>query len=270
MGTPGPEDGHVRTQLLPSREPFARILGHIFSALAFVTILGTATAPATAHSASSPPDVALAPPAAWTVDPSFQGPDLAQTPQLTETRWTAWRRAGTDDVLVVGCFRAPVGAWSPEIAPIAMDLIAALATSTALRVDPGASLAGAPLTDDGVAIAQSLAGDRTHARTWLAFTGGPSQGGEPYAAHGCMAVCARGDCGDAVSHATLTGTLAAPPPASRGLRALLALVHHPRVTALGGVILACIAGAIAIATRRRPRARGHNWRPARTPPNAER
>ena len=235
--------------------------------LTFVTILGTATAHA--HAAPSPPDVALVPPAVWTVDPTFRGPDLAQTPQLTETRWTAWRRAGAEDVLVVGCFRAPVGAWSPEIAPIAMDRIAALATSTALRIDPGASLAGAPLEEDGVAIAQSLAGDRTRARTWLAFTGGPSQGGDPYAAHGCMAVCARGDCDDAVAHAKLTGTLAPPPPASRGLRALLALVHHPRATALGGAALACMAGAIAIATRRRPRPRGPRRR-ERAPTNAER
>jgi hypothetical protein len=242
------------------------------AALAFVTILGAATAPARAYAASSPPDVALVPPAAWTADPSFRGPDLAQTPQLTETRWTAWRRAGSEERLVVGCFRAPVGAWSPEIAPIAMDRIAALAASTALRIDPGASLAGGPLEGDGVAIAQSLAGDRTRARTWLAFTGGPSQSGAPYAAHGCMAVCARGDCDDAVAQARLTGTLAPPPQASRGLRALLALVHHPRATALGGVALACVAGAIALATRRRPRGRGlpRRGEPARAPTNAER
>jgi hypothetical protein len=198
------------------------------------------------------PRLALALPAGWSDDVAgVPPPDLAQSPQLSVTRWDAL--AHGEAHLVVGCFRADVGGWVDEADALAQDKLASVATSTALRAGVGASFRSEARGREGDVRVERLRGDAEGgpaplARTWLGFADGR--------AHACFALCggtgpARAGCDEAVEHAHLEGTQAAPPP-TLGLRALVAVVHHPEAaaTALAAVLVA--GGLLAIATRRRP------------------
>jgi hypothetical protein len=204
-------------------------------------------------SADAPVRLAVQPAATWVVDPSFGPPDLAQTPQVTLTQWAAWRRG--DAELVAACFRAPVGTWAPEIEPIALERIAAMATSTALRVRGDASLRPVTVARGERIVTQSFAGDAASARTFLAFVRADPSDPDSRAAAACFALCANGSCAGEIDRAELEGPLASPPPTSAALRALLAAIHHPRATAWAVVALACVAFAIAVMTRKRTRGR---------------
>jgi hypothetical protein len=71
----------------------------------------------------------------------------------------------------------------------------------------------------------------------------------------CFAWCRGARCTGAVNEAELPDAFIAPPPPSFALRLALGLVHHPRAAAGALVAIAAAFGAIAIATRPRPKRR---------------
>ncbi len=211
------------------------------------------------RAAGGPLDVRLAPPPEWTQDEAFGPPDLSQTPQLITAQWRAWTRDRAE--LVAACFEARLGTWSPEMEPLALERLASLAAATVRRTEPDAPLHVTATTREADVAMQSLDGAGASARTWLAFT---RTGDDGYAALGCMASCAHGPCEAIVAQARLVGPRVPPPPLSLPLRALLALVHHPRATALASATFAFLVGALAVATRRRPRGDRGRRAPARS------
>ncbi len=74
---------------------------------------------------------------------------------------------------------------------------------------------------------------------------------------GCFALCVedlRG-CETSVDGATVEGAFVPPPRPTVAARALVAMVHHPSETFGSIGILSCLLAAIALATRKRPRAK---------------
>jgi hypothetical protein len=193
-------------------------------------------------------------PPGWVADATLTPPDLSQSPQVTCVAWSALRPEAGSARLVSGCFEAGVTTWAAEIEPVALEKIASIALSTALRVRSDATLAPGAIDHRAAVTTQSLAGRGARAITSIGFT--PAQGAPLLRA--CMRVCVGDDgaseCASLIEGAIPAGEYVSPPPPSFGLRATLAAVHHPRATATFAIALACALGWIAIATRRRPRA----------------
>lgn len=188
-------------------------------------------------------------PAGW-IAGDLAPPDLSQSPQLALTEWSALRSPEGTSQLVTACFETPLSSWSAEVEPIALDKIASMALSTALRMRPDASLTPKETRREENVTTQSLAGNATRAKTSLGFV----RHDDATFAHACILVCTGDGC-PATDDAAPANAYVAAPSASFTLRALLAAVHHPRATALGGAGLACAIGAAAVLTRRRPRTR---------------
>jgi hypothetical protein len=194
------------------------------------------------------------PPPGWT-QAAVEPPDLSQSPQVSQEQWEAWGPAGTTDTrLVVGCFRGETSTWSTEADGVALDKVADVASSTALRVAGVGAMqrigsARASNVLRGKLEGSGEADGRIVASTFLAFQG--------ETAHGCFALCVDrgGACRASVEASQLEGEFTPPPPTSAVLRAVLTLVRHPEATAWCVVGITAALGAAAIATRKRPRAR---------------
>jgi len=192
------------------------------------------------------------PPRGWIADESLGAPDLSQSPQVACTEWSALRPPEGPARLVAACFETPIASWSAEIEPMALDKIASMALSTALRVRSDATLAPIATQHAEDVTTQSLEGQAARAKTSLGFV---QHDGASFA-HACFLVCAgKDDACAIVDRATPRGAYVRAPQASFALRAILAAVHHPRATAKGALGLACALGAAAVLTRRRQRTR---------------
>ncbi len=186
---------------------------------------------------------------------ALDAPDLSQAPQIVLEQWEAWRPpSAADAILVVGCFYGQASGWAEEADDAALDQLGHVASSTGLRVAGvgglarGAKERAGPVTSvrfEGTADGQGVLA----ASAFLGFTG--------TRAHGCFALCSdrAQRCTEATAGARLAGALTAPPPPSAGLRALLALVHHPAAAGWGVAGAFVLTGALAVVTRHRPRSR---------------
>jgi len=172
-------------------------------------------------------------------------PDLGETPQITLESW----RVDTDGpaTLVGACFGGRAGAWLPEADEVALQKLASMTLSTALRAGVEPNMRPVAEAREGSVRTQTLAGEGLRAKTFLGFEPGG-------AVHGCFALCLRSaSCEGAVDGSSLEGTLVEPPAPGLAGRALAWAVHHPRDAAatIAGVFV--LGGILAILTRRRPR-----------------
>jgi hypothetical protein len=214
-------------------------------------------------------------PPGWIADTSFAPPDLSQSPQIACTEWSALRPAdGAGARLVAGCFETSLSTWSDEIAPMALDKIASMALSTALRVRSDATLVprdasrvandgsravrAESLPADSVRI-QTLAGIGARAKTSFGFVRDQrdeaANAATPSAARACFILCVaddRDECAHAIDAAEPNAPYVVPPPTTLWLRATLSAVHHPRAAGLCVLGVACAVGFAALVTRRRP------------------
>jgi hypothetical protein len=179
--------------------------------------------------------VAISIPPGFVPDPRTTPPDLSQTQQIELTQWDAYRSSPAEDAeaLVAACFQAAVDSWAPEVTPLAQAKLDETIAGAATRAPPGPP--HAPIA------ARKAQGFVHGARGPLLVS--------------CFAWCRGAHCADAVRGATLPDDFVSPPEPSFALRAVLWFVHHPRGTASALVGLAALLGAVAIATRPRPKRR---------------
>ena len=177
----------------------------------------------------------IAVPPGFVPDPGNKPPDLSQTQNVELTQWNAFRSSPGDDAeaLVSACFEARVDSWAEEVTPLAKAKLEETIAGTASRAPAGPP--AAPITT------------RT-AQGFVRDARGP-------VLVSCFAWCRGTRCVDAVNTAALPQAFVPPPEPSWGLRIVLSLVHHPRATAASIVGLAVALGAVAIATRPRPKRR---------------
>lgn len=188
----------------------------------------------------------------WVADGTLGAPDLSQAPRIALTEWHAMRKAASPGRLAWGCFESRIDGWAPEGEGLVLDKIGDVAASSAARAGlPAAMHVSATQRDHDVST-RDLVSDGDSPNVARVFLGFRRDGGDFAVA--CFALCA-GDatCAQAVRASHLEGPLVPPPPPSLGLRALSFVVHHPQGSAMGLVIGACAAGAIAVSTRKRPR-----------------
>jgi len=207
-----------------------------------------------APAASAQPKVTLRiePPAAWPSAP-LAPPDLSETPQVTLVEWRAWGPDRLPNVrFVVGCFASEVTTWAEEADDIALDKLAQIASSTALRVAGLGAFTRTARAKTTLVTTARLEGTGDSrgvlsATTVLGFTAGQ--------AYGCFVLCVdpTQTCRDSAFTAALDGPLTPPPAPNVAVRTLALLVHHPGAAGWGLVGLFVGAGALAVATRKRPR-----------------
>jgi hypothetical protein len=203
------------------------------------------------------------PPAAWE-SVAFDRPDLSESPGVTLVDWRAWGPAAPlgdtpngagarGDRLVTGCFTRATSRWTPEAEPIALDKLAQVATSTALRVADVGPLHVTTTDRRENVVSQRLEG-AWDAKTFLAFEGDTLIG--------CFVSCVESPrsartagCAASVDAAHLEGAFGAPPPRGVWLTAAMAATHHPRLASAALAALAASAAMLAVATRKRPRVR---------------
>jgi hypothetical protein len=196
---------------------------------------------------------AVEPPAAWE-SVAFDRPDLSEAPGVTLVDWRAWGPPdGRADRLVTACFTRATGRWTPEAEPLALDKLAQVATSAALRVADVGPLHPTRTDRHDNVVSQRLEG-KWDARTFLAF--------EDETLIGCFVSCVESPrstlnagCAASVEGAHLVGSFGPAPPRGVWLTAAMAAVHHPRVASGALAALAALGATLAVATRKRPRTR---------------
>jgi hypothetical protein len=210
-----------------------------------------------------PPSVALEPPAGWAdASAEIAPPPIAAGAGAALTQWRASRSPASDQILVAACVATSIPGWVEDLRPSVVARTTAFTAATAERV------LGVPIElreADGRFLVQAAGapegGPRLgSARTFLGFGDGTVVT--------CFALCAsRGAgatreaspsraraCDASVQGARLEGD-AAPPPPGAGLRAVTWAVHNPRRTATWAGAIVVALGALAVASRRRPRSR---------------
>ncbi len=187
-------------------------------------------------------------------------PDLSSTEQVELLYWQAWAPVAPPGLrpasLVAACFGSDTHAWTPEAEPIVLDRLGAVVSSTALRVakvggrrvvstEHGAGSTSERIEGTGDAEGQLVA------KTFLGFVD-PGKG-----LVGCFALCtaALPDCATSVDRATVLADFVPAPAPTLAVRAVVAMAHHPSVTAEAALTFGLLAGVVAVVTRRRPRAK---------------
>jgi hypothetical protein len=199
--------------------------------------------------------------------PGFTEPaaDVAQPPLgsgsgSTFTQWLATRSPTTKDTLLLGCVATPIPGWVEDMRPTVDARTVALMDASVERV------VGVPVEARDASGHFSLrpvgapedAPRLGIARTFVGFT--------DHEVVTCFAACANARtksvehpgapraCDASVLSARLDG--GSPPPAAGVvLGAVTWAVHHPRTAVTWGSVLAFALGAVAVASRRRPRSR---------------
>jgi hypothetical protein len=194
-------------------------------------------------------------------------PDLASTPQVHILAWQAWAPAaepGTSagpESLVAACFTGETGWWTPEAEPVVLDRLGAVVSSTAVRVAGVGARRVASSEHVGASTREHIVGageaeGRLVARTFLGFVDAGDGSAGPLV--GCFALCAtdRTDlaaCAPSVEEATIVASFVPAPQPTLAVRAIVAMAHHPSVTAASALTFSILAGVVALVTRRRPR-----------------
>ena len=196
------------------------------------------------------PSVAAEAPSAW-VAADVARPPLSNSSGATWSSWNAWRSPEKDATLVTGCFAAPVPGWVEDMRPAFDARVVSLAGATAAEIT-GFAVEAFPEGD--VLGLRAAGGGPTvgFTRTFVGF-GGTN-------AHSCFVVCAGPNaappaCNEVVVRTRLVGG-DAPPQPGLALSTVTWAVHHPSTTATTFAVVTLLGALLAIATRRKPRARG--------------
>ncbi len=203
-------------------------------------------------------EIRLTPPSHFIPDETLEPPALSASPQIHLLSWQAWRTTDNKGELVSGCFELPTTTWAPDADALALGKLQETIAGTAVRAVKFGDLAvtGQRLLRPGTE--RTLAG---HGEVTLdaRATQGFVLDTRGHVLVSCFALCGDANepsrCAEAVHDARLPSTFVAPPEPSLALRAVLLLVHHPNQTAAGLLTLTLLAGAAAIATRKRPKRR---------------
>jgi hypothetical protein len=141
---------------------------------------------------------------------------------------------------------------------VVLDRLGAVVSSTAVRVARVGGRRVVSTEHTGATTSERIegAGDATGqlvAKTFLGFVDGGH--GSPGPLVGCFALCTTDlpACAPSVEHATVDAAFVAPPAPTLAVRAVVAMAHHPSVTAASALTASLLAGVVAVATRRRPR-----------------
>jgi hypothetical protein len=205
-------------------------------------------------------DAALVASAGFARDDELGPPDVSASPRVRVASWEAWRSADGGGHLVAACFDVTTGGWTPDADELARaklhETIAATATRAigfgelSVRAE-GSAEAGHPAVTfrtyeghEGALVARSAQGFVRAAEPTLASC---------FALCGDRAVPSR--CADPARGARFSRDFVPAPAPGAGLQALGALVHHPVEAAWGGGALLALLGALAVATRKRPKRR---------------
>lgn len=205
------------------------------------------------------PAVTAAPPPGWARADGVARPPLGQAAEATFTAWDAWRAPSGEAALVAGCVAAPIPGWVEEMRPAVEARAAALVGAAAERITtiptesrPGDGAlalrgAGTPEGSPALGAARWALGFSDDARVVTCFVLCGSTSPDAPAPPACA---------EAVRAARFAE--GAPPPAPGvALGAVRWGVHHPGpAAAVAGALVAC-AAVLAVAWRRKPRARIH-------------
>jgi hypothetical protein len=202
-------------------------------------------------------------PRGWTAF-ALAPPSLASAEAIRVLEWGTWAPASAEgapagaSALVAACFAGDASSWTPEAEPIVLERLGAVVSSTALRVARVGERRVASTEHTGTETTERIegAGDaagQIAARTFLGFV----DAGEGSAGLlvGCFALCTKdlAACGPSVERATVAAPFVPAPKPTLTVRAVVAMAHHPSVTAFSALTFALLAGVVAVATRRRPR-----------------
>jgi hypothetical protein len=213
------------------------------------------------------PSVLAEPPPGWAaVD--VPRPEISHDASAAITQWTATRSPAGDATLLAACLSAPIPGWVEDMrAPIEARNVGVMA-ATAQR------LAGVPVEarPDGHVLVLRAAGapdaprlgaartfigfDAERVSTCFAICAARSEGGARALDRGAPPRAALA-CDASIDAARLEGS-AAPPRPGLALRAVTWTVHHPAPVATASAVLVACASVLAVALRRRPRARARH------------
>lgn len=204
---------------------------------------------------SVPHVVAEAPPA-WVAADVAQ-PPLASGSGARFTQWEALESPARDARFTRACVSTPIPGWVSDMRAAVEARGNALAMATAERMggaqterreENGRSLVrtmGAPESEPPIGVVRTFLGFDDHeVATCFAIC----------IAKSAMAAGAKASCESSVATAQLGGGTAPPSPGLLVGAASWA-VHHPRSTAAGSALAACMLGVLAVVVRRRPRSR---------------
>jgi len=159
---------------------------------------------------------------------------------------------------VGACFAGETSWWTPEAEPVVLERLGAVVSSTALRVARvgGRRVVSTERTRASTSERILGSGDaegQLVAKTFLGFV--DAGDGSPGSLVGCFALCTTDlpACAPSVERANVEATFVAAPPPTLLVRAVVAMAHHPSVTAASVLAVSVLACVVAVATRHRPR-----------------
>jgi hypothetical protein len=189
----------------------------------------------------------------------LEPPPLSAAVDARVDSWTAVRDATGMPAFAAGCVATRIPGWVEDLRPSAEARVTALAATAASRLLRRATHVAAER--DGLLSLRGPQGEAStvdgFARTFLGF--------DESRLYACVAVCASrydrtgtgadaNECARVMVGARLEGSRAPPGP-SPILAGISTAVHHPRHTLLIVLGLVLLVAALAIVTRKRPRAR---------------
>jgi hypothetical protein len=207
---------------------------------------------------------ATEPPPGWTdTTTELTPPAIGSASGSTFTQWGALRSPVNGETFLVGCVATPIPGWVDDMRPTVDYRTVSLMNAAAERI------VGVPLEGRDAAGHFSLrpvGAPEDAPRVGIART---FVGWDEHDVVTCFAACARGRAGPSVAPgdgegprgcdaSVLTARLEgskAPPSPGVVLGAVTWAVHHPSPTVLRGGALVFVAGALAVALRRRQRSR---------------
>jgi len=191
-------------------------------------------------------------PAAW-VPFELTPPSLVRSHGVTIDGWEAWQAPSGSGHSVRGCFGLDLSTWSDEATPLAFERIDAMAGSVGARFEPGLAVGVVHEERGETTLTHMLSRPPNGEPVAETFLGFVSAAGQPRL-EACFVVCiAPGDkCAAPLAEAA--PPIFVPPPRASGIvQALVLGMHHPDGVASAGLMLFLSVGALAVATRPRPR-----------------
>jgi hypothetical protein len=193
--------------------------------------------------------VAEPPTPAWVVAADAPRPPIGDYADARLTSFEARRAPDGSATLVHGCVSAKIPGWVEDMRP---KIEASVVGLTAYNAGQIADTPIEARPEGGALVLRATGGPRRgSARTFIGF--------EADRVSTCWALCVaresdRPACDASVADARLEGSMPPPPPGF-ALRAISWAVYHPTHTALTAGVIVAFASVVAVARRRRPRAR---------------